>query len=97
MMQFIKIDPGDDGAFHSILDTRRVIIGQEISDDFFHDDMGELRKSPYVFLQQVSRDYVSQVMVYAFQHDIPVRQEDKVPAWLVGQWLWRVEFSLTFL
>lgn len=72
MTRYKKIDQEDILALSQMLNPVRVFVGTQINEDFQHDELANVRKSPEVLLEPVSTQEISQVMAYAFQHMIPV-------------------------
>ncbi|MFZ7131758.1 MAG: FAD-binding oxidoreductase [Eubacteriales bacterium] len=71
-MEYKKLDKIDIAYLISILEKERVYIGEEINDDFCHDEMGGIRKMPDVLVEVISTDEVSKIMEYAYENLIPV-------------------------
>jgi len=71
-MDFKKIDAKDIEFLVSILDKDRVFTGDAINDDFSHDEMGGISKTPDVLVEVLKTDEVSKIMKYANENMIPV-------------------------
>ncbi len=53
-------------------DPERVFFGEDISEEYLHDELGFLRKSPDIVVKAMSTEDVSKVLKYANDHKIPV-------------------------
>lgn len=72
-MQYKKVAQEDIEALKGICPPERVYAGEEINEDFSHDEMVEYGKfMPEVVVEAVSTQEVSKVMKYAFDNNIPV-------------------------
>jgi glycolate oxidase len=72
-MQYKKIAAQDIGFLKSICSPDRVYSGEEINEDFSHDEMVEYGKHiPEVVVEAVNTLEVSNIMKYANEHNIPV-------------------------
>lgn len=67
-----KIDPQDIVFLRTVCGPERVFVGQEISEDYFHDELGGTHNPPEVLVQVTSTEEVSKIMKYAFDNNIPV-------------------------
>ncbi len=74
LTEYKSIDQSDIDFFISICSKDRVLIGEEISKDFSHDEMTpeELRKLPEVMIKAMSTEEVSRIMKYCYDQSIPV-------------------------
>ena len=50
----------------------RVLAGEEIGEDYGHDELGGISRMPDVLVKVLTTEEVSAVMAYAYAHDIPV-------------------------
>ncbi|MBU3161824.1 2-hydroxy-acid oxidase, partial [Clostridium frigoris] len=64
-MSYKKLDAKDIDFLVSILDKDRVFTGDDINDDFSHDEMGGISKMPEVLVEVLTTDEVSKIMKYA--------------------------------
>ncbi len=71
-MDYKKLDAKDIEFLVSTLDKNRVFIGEEINDDFSHDEMGGISKMPDVLVEVLTTEEVSKIMKYAYENMIPV-------------------------
>ena len=58
--------------FRSIISPERVLIGDAISDDYAHDELGGVHRKPEVLIRVMSTNEVSKIMQYAYAQNIPV-------------------------
>ena len=66
------IDKNDIDFLLSICDKDDVIVGDEISEDFSHDELGGVEEYPEVLINARSTEQVSKIMKYAYENNIPV-------------------------
>lgn len=71
-MAYKKIDEFDIDYLLSLVDRNRIMVGDEISEDYSHDEMGTISHYPDVLIQVISTEEVSAIMKYAYERDIPV-------------------------
>lgn len=71
-MDYKKIDAKDIEFLVSILDKERVCTGEEINDDFSHDEMGGISRMPDVLVEVHTTQEVSSIMKYAYSNRIAV-------------------------
>lgn len=71
-MDYKKIDTKDIEFLISVLDKNRVFTGEDINDDFSHDEMGGISKMPDVLVEVLTTEEVSKIMKYAYENMIPV-------------------------
>lgn len=67
-----KIDEKDIEFLVSICGSDRVITGQDINEDFSHDELAGIKKFPEVLVEVSSTEEVSKIMKYAYEQNIPV-------------------------
>jgi len=67
-----KIDTKDIEFLKSIIPANRIFVGDEISHDYAHDELGGIEKLPDVLINVTSTDEVSKIMAYAYEQEIPV-------------------------
>lgn len=56
----------------SIISPERILIGNSISDDYAHDELGGVHRKPEVLIRVMSTNEVSKIMQYAYAQNIPV-------------------------
>lgn len=71
-MEYKKIDSSDMDAFRAICGEARVTPGQDVSDDYCHDELASMHKRPEVLVKPASTEQVSAIMRYAYEKNIPV-------------------------
>ncbi|MFT5873390.1 MAG: glycolate oxidase [Clostridium sp.] len=71
-MDYKKLDARDIEFLVSILGNDRVFTGEEINDDFSHDEMGGISKMPDVLVEVLETSEVAKIMKYANENMIPV-------------------------
>jgi glycolate oxidase len=72
-MGYKKIDENDLQHILSVVsDKERVFFGEEINEDYSHDELGAVKKMPEIVVQVLSSKEVSEIMKYAYEHAIPV-------------------------
>ena len=72
MEPFANITPADIDYFYKICGRDRVWVGNEISEDFSHDELAGIHQMPQVLIEPLSTAEVSAVMRYANEHHLPV-------------------------
>ncbi|HWQ29583.1 MAG TPA: FAD-binding oxidoreductase [Negativicutes bacterium] len=71
-MEYKKLDSIDIEYLTALLGKERVFTGENISEDFSHDEMGGISRRPDVLVEPLSTAEVSQIMKYAYSNNIPV-------------------------
>lgn len=71
-MEYKKIDQTDLGFLRNLLGSDRVFVGNDISDDYSHDELGGISKMPEVMVEVLSTEEVSEIMKHAYANHIPV-------------------------
>ena len=67
-----KIDSNDINYLKSFIPCERLFVGEEISHDFAHDELGGAESMPEVLVFVISTEEVSKIMKYAYDNEIPV-------------------------
>lgn len=67
-----SVTSADIDALKMAVDPSRVFAGEEISEDYSHDELGDISKLPEVLIKVKSTEEVSKVMKYANDNRIPV-------------------------
>ena len=67
-----KIDEKDIAYLKSFIPENRIVIGEEISHDYAHDELGGIESYPDVLIFVSSTEEVSKIMKYAYDNEIPV-------------------------
>lgn len=71
-MGYKKIDARDLEFLIELLGKERVFTGEDINEDFSHDELGGVSKMPEVLVEVASTEEVSKIMKYAYENTIPV-------------------------
>lgn len=72
-MPYKKVSPADVEYFKRVTAADRVFVGDEINDDFTHDEMTEYGKyAPEVVIEVLNSEETSLIMRYAYENNIPV-------------------------
>ncbi|MFO7936755.1 MAG: FAD-linked oxidase C-terminal domain-containing protein [Kiritimatiellia bacterium] len=71
-MKYSKITQKDIDFLISVCSSDRVYCGDEINEDFCHDELGGINRRPDVMVEVLSTDEVSRIMKYAHSRNIPV-------------------------
>lgn len=69
---FKKIDKNDIEFLKKIVSPDRMLCGDEIAEDYSHDELGSIKHLPDVLIRVISTEEVSAVMKYAYDKEIPV-------------------------
>ena len=67
-----KVTSADIAALQAILGQGDVLFGEAINPDYAHDELGGVSRMPEVLVRVHSKEEVSAVMKYAWDHTIPV-------------------------
>ena len=67
-----KVDKDDIDFLIGLLGKDRVFTGDEISHDFSHDELAGIQAMPEVLVEVASTEEVSNIMKYAYEHNISV-------------------------
>lgn len=66
-----KIETNDINFLVELLGKDRVYVGEDINEDFSHDELGGISKMPEVMIEVLTTEEVSKVMKYAYENNIP--------------------------
>ncbi len=72
MVKFERMTAADVAALRSICAPERVLVGEDISQDYAHDELAGIHQMPEALVEPVSTDEVAGVLRYASQHNLPV-------------------------
>ena len=67
-----KVTEKDIEYFRTFIPAERLIVGEDISHDYAHDELGGIESSPEVLIYVLSTEEVSKIMAYAYENEIPV-------------------------
>ncbi|MCT8977660.1 FAD-binding oxidoreductase [Clostridium sp. CX1] len=70
--EYTKINKKDIEFLVSIVGEDRVYVGENINEDFSHDELGGVSRMPEVMVEVLSTEEVSSIMTYAYENSIPV-------------------------
>jgi glycolate oxidase len=70
--QYNKLDEKDIEFLVELLGEDRVFTGEDINEDYSHDELGGISKMPDVLVDVLSTEEVSKIMAYAHENNIPV-------------------------
>jgi glycolate oxidase len=70
--QYKKLDEKDVKFLVELLGEDRVFTGENVSEDFSHDELGGISKMPEALVEVLSTEEVSKIMTYAYENNIPV-------------------------
>ena len=71
-MKYKKIDEKDIIYLKEICSPDRIFVGEDISEDYSHDELAGVRQYPEVMIEAVSTVEVSKILAYANENRIPV-------------------------
>lgn len=69
---FNKITNADIDYLKTVIDPEMVFSGEQITEDYSHDELGGIKSFPDVLIRVNSTEEISAVMKYANEHNIPV-------------------------
>lgn len=69
---FNKITNADIDYLKTVIDPEMVFSGEQITEDYSHDELGGIKSFPDVLIRANSTEEISAVMKYANEHNIPV-------------------------
>jgi glycolate oxidase len=70
--KYKNIEIRDISFLIDLLGKDRVYVGEDISEDFSHDELGGISRMPEVMIEILTTEEVSKVMKYAYENNIPV-------------------------
>ena len=72
-MSYKKFDTADLKAIEGIIkDPERILYGENINEEYSHDELSGTNSYPDVVVKAVSADEISKIMAYAYEKNIPV-------------------------
>ena len=71
-MGYKIVDEKDISYLVNILGKDRAYVGEEINEDYSHDELGGISKMPEVMVEVLTTEEVSKIMKYAYENNIPV-------------------------
>ncbi|MBP2655819.1 MAG: linked oxidase domain protein [Firmicutes bacterium] len=70
--EYKKLDQSDVGFLIKVLGADRVHFGEDINEDYSHDELGGISKMPEAVVEVLSTEEVAKIMTYAYENNIPV-------------------------
>ena len=67
-----KVTTTDVEYFASFIPGDRLVAGDNISEDYSHDELGGVKRLPDVLIHVLSTEEVSKIMAYAYEKNLPV-------------------------
>lgn len=71
-MNYKKIDKDDIDFLKGFIEIDRLLIGDKISEDYSHDELGGVENYPDILIKVTSTEEISRIMKYANENQIPV-------------------------
>ncbi|MBD5640103.1 FAD-binding oxidoreductase [Clostridium botulinum] len=71
-MEYKKLDVKDIEFLKSVAGQDRVYTGEDINEDYSHDELGGISKIPDAMVEVLSTEEVSKIMAYAYKNNIPI-------------------------
>lgn len=71
MSNYKKINENDINYFKEFIEENRLFIGNEISEDYSHDELGGVENYPEVLIKVSSTEEISKIMKYTYENNIP--------------------------
>ncbi|GAA0063742.1 FAD-binding oxidoreductase [Clostridium sp. CTA-1] len=71
-MEYKKLDVKDIEFLKSVVGQERVYTGEDINEDYSHDELGGISKIPDAMVEVLSTEEVSKIMAYAYKNNIAV-------------------------
>src|SRR5690242_10482971 len=72
-MSYKKLDKNDlDFIRQIIIDEERILFGEDINEEYSHDELSDTISYPDVVVKVKSTEEVSSIMQYAYENNIPV-------------------------
>ncbi|WP_434297566.1 FAD-binding oxidoreductase [Clostridium sporogenes] len=71
-MEYKKLDVKDIEFLKSVVGQERVYTGEDINEDYSHDELGGISKIPEAMVEVLSTEEVSKIIAYAYKNNIPV-------------------------
>ena len=72
-MDYKKLDQSDLDFIKGVVgESERILYGEDINEEYSHDELSDTESYPDVVVKVISTEEVSQIMKYAYEHNIPV-------------------------
>lgn len=73
MTNYKKLETEDIAYIREVItDPRRILLGDDINEEYSHDELSDTKSWPDVVVRALSTEEISKIMKYAYEHDIPV-------------------------
>lgn len=73
MTNYKKLEAEDIAYIREVItDPRRILLGDDINEEYSHDELSDTKSWPDVVVRALSTEEISKIMKYAYEHDIPV-------------------------
>ncbi|MFL0246049.1 FAD-binding oxidoreductase [Candidatus Clostridium stratigraminis] len=72
-MQYKNVNLADIEYITTLInDKERIFVGEEINEDYSHDELGAVKNMPEIVVKVLKTEEVSKIMKYAYEKNIPV-------------------------
>ena len=71
-MNYKKVEARDIDFLKDLIPAERIFVGDQIGEDFSHDELGSIHSYPEVLIKVTTTEEVSKIMKYSYDHNIPV-------------------------
>ncbi|MGV8906142.1 MAG: lactate dehydrogenase subunit LctD [Acetobacterium sp.] len=71
-MNYKKVEEKDITFLKELIPEERIFVGQEIGEDFSHDELGSIHSYPEVLIKVTSTEEISKIMKFSYDNNIPV-------------------------
>ena len=71
-MKYKKVEANDIAFLKNLITPERIFVGDEIGEDFSHDELATIHSYPEVLIKVKSTEEISKIMKYAYEYNIPV-------------------------
>jgi glycolate oxidase len=72
MNRYKKIDERDIAYFRGFITGENILSGNEISEDYSHDELSNVQNFPEVLIRVKNQNEIVRIIKYAYEHDIPI-------------------------
>lgn len=73
MTEYKKLEATDIAYIREVIqDPGRVLLGDDINEEYSHDELSGTKSWPEVVVRALSAEEISKIMAYAYEHNIPV-------------------------
>ena len=75
---------------NTIQDDERVLVGENINEEYSHDELSGTSSYPDVVVKAKSAEEIAAIMKYAYENTIPVTPRAPERVWLVLRFRWNM-------